>query len=109
MTGKLWLSIVTGAIGVVACIHHPPPAPSSETAQLDSVQIIRLAAAALDSSPAVDWRTAYRVSEFVTDSTGATLVTFVPVPPPPGVIHAGGGGRVRVSKSGVARVVEVFQ
>ena len=103
--------LIAVVIIVGAGCRNPAPQKHSDTAaagsplasSVDSVARVRVAAALFGAGDG----DSMTVERYLEDTAG-TLVSFVPLCPPPGGC-AGGGGLVRVDKQGRAHIVERYR
>ena len=100
-TIPLTLFIAGWAIGLWSCggsrARAKTPAPE------DSLRAVTLAIAAFQAGVPSGERLSLVVQTFERDSAGV-LITLVPEP-----LRPGGGGRVRITKEGSAKVLERFE
>jgi hypothetical protein len=99
--------ILLASLGYAGCIGTPQQAPGTEVRDLDSARIVELAVTAFRAAARVPDTTRFFVLGFTRDTIGF-IVALGPVLSPD-LVGTGGGGRVRVTRAGKARLLEVFQ
>src|SRR4030095_2283237 len=100
-TIPLTLSTAGWAIGLWSCVGSR--AQAKTPSPTDSLQAVTLAVAGFQAHQTAEERLHLVVQTFERDSAGI-LITLFPEPLVPG-----GGGRVRITKDGSAKVLERFE
>ena len=104
VVGSLCLSLI--ALGAVACRGDGLRQAPQEIEELDSAQIVRIAAHVLDSAYGVSDCIPYEAWKYSRDTCGI-VVSLIPAPPESILVH-GGAGVVCVSPDGaVTQVLEL--